>query len=154
MKRTKTPVRFAKFKKVFDTFGEGMEDIIVCKPQLSRYILPEKYQKDKDAIKDMTMQEFAENFPNVISAKNPLAMDEEGRLPNRLWEYHLSSHKFHIKTNAYFSLGMNYARSNAEGKDSYCFYITLFGKYDLDRAYLLDCGWEETETSEDNKEDK
>ena len=153
MNKPKTQIRYAKFKKVFKSFGEGIAEIVDCKPQISRYILPEEYDRsDMDHIKEITMEEFANNFPNIIKKKNPLENDN-GEFPNRLWEYHLSSHKFHIKTNAYLSLGMNYTK-NPNG-DTYCFYITLFGKYDMDEAYLLDTGWEKTEDSNSvKKEDK
>lgn len=141
------PIKFIKLKKVYDNFGTAMQEVITCKPQLKRIILPEEYHT-LDDISDITMEEFFDNFPNIITTKNPLETDENGRLVNRLWEFHISSHKFHIKTDNYFSLGMNYAKNN--DKETYCFFITLFGNYSIDRDYLFDNGWEEL--GDDNKE--
>lgn len=141
------PIKFAKFKKVYTNFGEAMNEIVTCKPQLKRIILPEEYHTASD-VSGITMEEFFDNFPNIITTKNPLQTDENGRLVNRLWEFHISSHKFHIKTDNYFSLGMNYTK--IDNKDSFCFFITLFGNFSIDRDYLFDTGWEEL--TEDNKE--
>lgn len=145
-------IKTAKFKKVFTTFGEGIDEIITCKPQLEKYILPDNYLglNASGELPAITMDEFVLNFPSIIANKNPLEKDEKGYLPNRLWEYHLSSHKFHIKTNAYFSFGMNYAKTT-EGEDSFCFYITLFGNYAMDKAYLIDNGWEELDDNNNSK---
>ena len=43
---------------------------------------------------------------------------------------------------------MNYTK--IDNKDSFCFFITLFGNFSIDRDYLFDTGWEEL--TEDNKE--
>ena len=98
------PIKFIKLKKVYDDFGTAMQEIITCKPQLKRIILPEEYHASED-VTDITMEEFFDNFPNIIATKNPLETDENGKLVNRLWEFHLSSHKFHIKTDNYFVHG-------------------------------------------------
>jgi hypothetical protein len=129
---------YCKLKKVYSNFGEAINEIIKCKPQLEKIIITdEELRQDPSSI---TMEQFYKQFPDIINAKNPIETDENGKRINQLWEYHLSARKFHIKTNNYFSIGMNY--HVYEGQDSFCFFITLFGNYSIDKEYLLDNGWE------------